>query len=725
MRSSIRVLLTVAFIGMVIGPLLLVGVVLAWQSFTTQQQQALNLQREVAQRVSIQMTAFFKGLENELRVISQVQGLQGLDRNKQNGILSELLSYQVVFEELVLLDNEGQEQIHISRTNLASTHLGNRAEADEFVIPQTIGQIYYSPIRFEESTGEPLLTIAVPLLDVRTGQIDGVLLSEARIKKIWDLIADIQVSPGQSVYIVNAQDEVVAHRNPSVVLRSTIFNVPDQDGVQPGLTGSSTVLAVETVRFGQQEFNIVVEQAWSEALALAINSIYVIVAIIMATLVLGGILGFLIVRQIVRPLQAMAITAQAISAGDLSQQVKITRQDEIGVLAKAFNTMTFQLREFIDSLEQRVANRTQRLEIIASLNERLSAILELETLLMVMVNQVREAFGYYHVQVYLLDEQQQRLVMTAGVGEAGAKMKAAGHHIFLDAPASLVARAARTGEVVRVDKVREAVDWLPNPLLPDTYSEMVVPISLEGQVVGVLDVQDDEVAGLDEGDANLLRSLASQVAVAMRNARLFAEVETELAQARAAQEKYVEQAWQQRKGQLQKLEHLHTRLVAAPALAEATLTQAKQLAWVQNRPALVTLAGIEPNSTSIVAPVTLSGKTIGVLQVHRLDSTGGAEAETPPWTDEDLAVVETVLDQVAQAAENLRLFEETRERATQEQTIREITDKLRATSNLDALLETATRELGQHLGVRHTVLELGIEPTHSSISLSNRPDNGR
>ena len=109
MRRSIRVRLTVAFMGLAIGPLLLVGVVLAWRSYTMQQQQALYLQRQMAQRVSTQVTAFFAELENELRVVSKVQGLPKLDRDKQHSVLSELLLYQHVFEELVLLDTQGQE----------------------------------------------------------------------------------------------------------------------------------------------------------------------------------------------------------------------------------------------------------------------------------------------------------------------------------------------------------------------------------------------------------------------------------------------------------------------------------------------------------------------------------------------------------------------------------------------------------------------------------------
>jgi two-component system cell cycle sensor histidine kinase/response regulator CckA len=369
MRNSIRTRLIVAFIGLAIVPLLLVGVILAWQGFTTEERQALNLQREVARRVATEVTAFFEALENELRLVSKAQVWPGLDWNEQHSILKLLMS-QAVFEELVLLDSQGQEQIHLSRLGHSSTDQGHHPEADEFVIPQTTGEVYYSPVRFEETTGEPLMTIAVPLLDASTGLADGVLISEVRLKKIWNLIAGVQVSPGQSVYIVDAQDRVVAHRNPSVVLRGTSFDVPQQDGIQPGLTGSSVVLAVDTVRFGQQEFNVVAEQAVSEAMALALNTVLITATLIVAALVTSSTLGFLIVRQIVRPIESLTTTARAISAGDLSQQVAVTSRDEVGQLAAAFNRMTAQLRDLFDSLEQRIAERKRIEEALRESEER-------------------------------------------------------------------------------------------------------------------------------------------------------------------------------------------------------------------------------------------------------------------------------------------------------------------------------------------------------------------
>ena len=510
------------FIGLAIGPLLIVGVVLAWQSFSNQREQALSLQHEVSQRVAVEVTSFFDELENQINIVTQVQGLQRLDQDRQQSVLSELLLYQNLFEELILVDDQGQEQIHLSRSNLSPSEPQNFSESEAFLIPQATGEIYYSPIRFDESTGEPLITISAPLLDVRSGTVSGVLVTEVRVKKIWELIQDIKVNEGQSVYIVDADNRVVAHRNPSIVLRGTNFDAPEENGLFPGLTGENALLAQESVHFGEQTFRIIAEQTVSEALASAFNSVYLITAVIILTLVVASTLGLLMVRQIVQPIQKMATTAQAISDGDLSQQVEVTSQDELGVLSNAFNSMTAQLHNLINSLEARIADRTQRLEIVATLGEHLNAILDPNDLLREVVNQIKENFDYYHAHIYLLDDSGKKLTIMAGTGEAGAAMIANNHQISTD-DKGLVTEAVHSKRIVIVDNVQDAEEWLANPLLPETQSEMAVPIIHKDDVIGVLDVQEDKIGGLDESDANLLRSLANQVAVALTNAQLFAQ----------------------------------------------------------------------------------------------------------------------------------------------------------------------------------------------------------
>jgi signal transduction histidine kinase len=190
------------------------------------------------------------------------------------------------------------------------------------------------------------------------------------MKIIWNLIADLRLSPGQSVYIADAQKRVVAHRNPSVVLRGTRFNVPERNGIQPGSSQSKAVVAVSTVRRGGQAFHIVVEQEWSEAMALAISTVRITSILVVAMLIISGTLGFLSVRRIVRPIQTMAAAAEAVRAGDLSQQVPVGRRDELGVLAGVFNSMTAQLRELVTGLEERVNERTASLQAANALLQR-------------------------------------------------------------------------------------------------------------------------------------------------------------------------------------------------------------------------------------------------------------------------------------------------------------------------------------------------------------------
>ncbi|RME43019.1 MAG: GAF domain-containing protein [Caldilineae bacterium] len=433
-------------------------------------------------------------------------------------------------------------------------------------------------------------------------------------------------------------------------------------------------------------------------------------AMTVVILSVGLWLAYLLAKTVAEPVEAMARTAQKLAAGDLSQTlpVKAYRQDEIGVLVDAFNRMADRIRGLVGSLEERVAARTRRLETIAALSERLNAILDVDRLLDEMVHRLKEEFDYYHVHVYLLDETGKNLVVAAGVGDAGAVMKASGYHIALDAPTSLVARAARSGRVVRADNVRETPDWLPNPLLPDTHAEMAVPIVLaeDGTVVGVLDVQHDQTGVLDETDATLLRTLANQVAVAIRNARHFASVQAQLDEARATQEKYTTQAWQKVQVERRGVVYQRTR-PGAPRLSR-TLSQKIERDILQTgKPARLPInrhsGNADLKNPALAAPIQIQNQPIGSIQLIETE-------QEHPWTDDDLALIEAVAEQIAQTAETIRLFDEIHRRASREQTIREITDRLRAAPTLEALLETAARELGMRLQIPHTVLEIGIAP---------------
>jgi ABC-type uncharacterized transport system substrate-binding protein/putative methionine-R-sulfoxide reductase with GAF domain len=178
-----------------------------------------------------------------------------------------------------------------------------------------------------------------------------------------------------------------------------------------------------------------------------------------------------------------------------------------------------ELQAIQTSLEERVKARTHALVTSTEVSRRLSTILNERQLIIEVVEQIKEAFDYYHVHIYMLDELTGDLIMAGGTGDVGAALLGSGHKILKGK--GLVGRAAVNNVPVLVADTSTDPNWLPNPLLPETRSEVAVPIAIADKLLGVLDVQHDKVEGLRQEDIDLLQSIANQVAIALLNARSY------------------------------------------------------------------------------------------------------------------------------------------------------------------------------------------------------------
>jgi PAS domain S-box-containing protein len=178
--------------------------------------------------------------------------------------------------------------------------------------------------------------------------------------------------------------------------------------------------------------------------------------------------------------------------------------------------------------EIELARRAAELETVARVSIAISTILDVETLLQEVADLTKAQFILYHAHIYLLNEAGDILDLVAGAGEVGRKMVAQGWQIPCDREQSLVARAARSRQGVIVNHVRQSPDWRPNPLLPDTHSELAVPMLAGETLIGVLDVHASRVDYFTEEDIRVHSTLAAQIAVALQNARLYGQTQSAL-----------------------------------------------------------------------------------------------------------------------------------------------------------------------------------------------------
>lgn len=258
------------------------------------------------------------------------------------------------------------------------------------------------------------------------------------------------------------------------------------------------------------------------------NNLILLSAIV---LVLAGGILFLFTRSITHPLHEISTWARQFSQEEnnptIYQEMRplhIHTNDEIEDLAETFNQMGRELTQAFNTLEERVLERTKALSTVSEISVAASTTSDTDTLLQLVVDLAKERFNFYHAHIYLLNDTGELLALSSGAGEVGRQMVTEGHSIRLDREQSLVARAAREKKGVTVNDVTKEPDFLTNPLLPNTRSEMAVPMMIREQVIGVLDMQSEMIGRFSESDVAVSITLASQVASAVQNARAYTKV---------------------------------------------------------------------------------------------------------------------------------------------------------------------------------------------------------
>ena len=406
---------------------------------------------------------------------------------------------------------------------------------DFYTIPrQTKKETVIPPFYYEVGGEQVLMTsLAVPIME--NDRFYGVAGVDLKIDFVQGIVDEIDLYNGTAAaVIVTDTGTLVAVRDqPDQTLQPATSIYPDFEQIQPRIAADESFVSLSPDRqylrvFSPIKVGETVSHSslsliipFSAITAMATESAFREVLISLGIIVLSLLVLWFLTGRLVRPVIDLTAVANKVSAGDLNAVADAKAANETGILGKAFNSMTSQLRNTLDTLEQRIAVRTQDLATVAEVGTATATILESKKLLQEVVDLTRERFGLYHAHIYLLDDEGKNLVLAAGAGEAGRVMVAEGRAIPLDREQSLVARAARERKGVTVNDVTQASDFLPNPLLPNTRSELAVPMIVGGNVVGVFDIQSEQVGRFTESDIHVQTTLASLVGTSIQNVRTF------------------------------------------------------------------------------------------------------------------------------------------------------------------------------------------------------------
>lgn len=366
-----------------------------------------------------------------------------------------------------------------------------------------------------------------------------------------------------------------------------------------------------------------------------------------------------------------------------------TFQDEFSKTQRAVRQTLDTLREERSTLEVRVeertsglARKTEQLRATSYIARKTAEVQDLTTLLDTVVRLVTDQFGFYHTGVFLINENGNQVMLQAASSEGGRRMIERGHTLTIGMQGIVGYVAAQKKPRIALDVGTDAV-FFNNPDLPLTRSEVALPLLIRNKVLGVLDIQSDRPQAFSMDDIDVLQTLSDQIAIAIENARLLDETQSAIVQLEALTSIRTQEAW------TQKLRERGRAFTYTPLGLRAEKIS-------QN------------NSNAMNAPIILRGQKIGNISIARKGE--------GKWSKLDEGLLEEVASQVGLAVDNIRLLEEATHRARQEQTVGKLAAQFSQSLDLDTLLQTAARELGQLPDVSEVSVFIGQEDEKSSPS---------
>lgn len=660
--------------------------------------------------------------------------IQAVTDPESNQLTVQLLNYRAAFPdhvEILLTDRYGGL---VAATGRPVDYYQADENWWQMAYNRGRGAIYISQPYYDETSGSGALSIAVPIT-AESGDVIGIAHSTLNVDTIYRVVDEMGFGETGHVTLVDSNGHIIADTHPAYVggQAPSSWVAPENmlasdrwhegmnaEGI-PSLIGHATIAGTEIE--DKEEAGAIYALAWvlyvhqtQEEADRPVTRVIWTGFLVTGAFALGAVLlALLLARGILIPITNLVEVARQMAEGDLGARAQVRRRDEIGELGAAFNSMANEIVGTVGMLEQRIAERTRGLQATVEVSRAITSMLDPDELLQRVVGLARDRLDLYYVGLFLVDEERRYAVLRAGTGEAGRQMMEQGHRLEIGGQSMIGQCVSRDEARIALDVGEEAVRF-NNPFLPETRSEMALPLRSRGQVIGAMTVQSTEEAAFDETDVAVLQAMADQVAVALDNARLFANAQAAVEEMEATHRRYLGRAWseylQMARGTSYEAVRPGVDLIDSALLPELERSVKQQSAVTLNSDG----AGQESGYTTLAAPIVLRGAIIGALGIRDDDG-------TRQWSEDEIALVEAVAERLGLAAENLRLIEETQRRAAFDRLVSQVTARVRETLDLDTMLKTAAQEVRQALDLPEVVVRL-TSPTVDGAGDGAAKQNG-
>jgi class 3 adenylate cyclase/HAMP domain-containing protein len=535
LRGGLFAKYVISLVGLVVFVLAVNGAIETWINYRATRTTLTDAMSEKADATAKRIEQAIAELERQISWVTRASAQRDRDSltiEQHRADYTQLLNQVPSVNQLSFLNGAGREQLRLSRTTILVA--GNTDFSRDLRFTESVTRgVSYSPAEFRSS--RPYMAISVS----HSGFNAGVTVADIDLRFLSDFLGDAQVGKAAFAYVVDPKGKVLASsaKGPDVgkdlaaLPQVAALMTPNGQEQASGTDADGHAVLTTSSAVPRLGWFVFFEQPTAQALAPIRDQLLRVSLLIGLGLAVAILAGTLLARRMLIPITALRTGARRLGAGDFSHRIDVRTKDELEELADQFNSMAGQLHETYSGLETKVEERTRdlarsinELKVLEEVGRAVASSLDLNAVLPTVAARALEITHADAVLIYSYDAAKHQFNLAEAIGIDRA---AEGAHLAIDEASSVLGKAAGSGEPVAIADLASAADHLLRDVAVAAgfHSVLVVPLVDQQGVLGSLVVLRASAGEFSPNLIGLMRTFAHQAVLAMRNARLFTEVD--------------------------------------------------------------------------------------------------------------------------------------------------------------------------------------------------------